>query len=40
MCEPKNVAGQAYNFPNLKHYLEKHAWNFLREFDKTPKALQ
>jgi len=24
----------------LKHYLEEQAWNFLREFDRTPRRLR
>ena len=38
MSEP--TAKQDFNFPNLKHYSEEQAWNFLREFDRTPKSLQ
>ena len=28
------------NLPTLKHYSEEQAWNFLREFDKTPRSLR
>jgi len=40
MCEPKNIAGQTCNIPNLEHYSEEQAWNLLREFDKTLKTLR
>jgi len=29
-----------FNLPTLKHYSEEQAWNFLREFDKTPRSLR
>jgi len=28
------------DFNNLKHYSKEQAWNFLREFDRTPKSLR
>jgi len=27
-----------FNMPNLKHYSEEQVWNFLREFDRTPRS--
>ena len=29
-----------FNLPTLKHYSEEQAWNFLKEFDKTPRSLR
>ena len=29
-----------FNLPTLKHYSEEQAWNFLREFDRTPRSLR
>ena len=29
-----------FNLPTLKHYSEEQVWNFLREFDKTPRSLR
>ena len=34
------IAGQSFNFLNLRHYSEEQAWNFLREFDRTPKRIR
>ena len=33
-------SNQNFNLPTLKHYSEEQAWNFLREFDKTPRSLR
>ena len=29
-----------FNLPTLKHYSEEQAWNFLREFDRTPTSVR
>ena len=29
-----------FNLPTLKYYSEEQAWNFLREFDRTPRSLR
>jgi len=29
-----------FNLPTLKHYSEEQAWNFLREFDRTPRSVR
>ena len=29
-----------FNLPTLNHYSEEQAWNFLREFDSTPRSLR
>ena len=34
------IAGQSYNISKLKKYSEEEAWNFLREFDLTPRKLR
>jgi len=33
------IAGQSFNIPKLKNYSKKEVWNFLREFDLTPRKL-
>ena len=36
-----NTNGQPeFNLPTLKHYSEEQAWNFLREFDRTPRSVR
>ena len=36
-----NTNGQLeFNLPTLKHYSEEQAWNFLREFNRTPRSLR
>jgi len=34
------LVGLSFDLPNLKHYLEEQIWNFLREFDRTPRRLR
>lgn len=34
------IAWQIFNFPNLKHYIENQAWDFLRSFDLTPRSIR
>jgi len=29
-----------FNLPTLKHYSEEQAWNFLKEFDRTPRSVR
>ena len=29
-----------FNLPTLTHYSEEQAWNFLKEFDSTPRSLR
>ena len=34
------IVGQSFRFSNLRHYSEEQTWNFLREFDRTPKRIR
>jgi len=29
-----------FSLPTLKHYSEEQAWEFLREFDRTPRSVR
>jgi len=29
-----------FSLPTLKHYSEEQAWNFLREFNRTPRSVR
>ena len=29
-----------FGLPTLKYYSEEQAWNFLREFDRTPRSIR
>jgi len=34
------LAEQSFNLPNLKYYSKEQVWNFLTEFDRTPRRLR
>ena len=34
------LAGQSFNLPELNHYTQEKAWDYLRSFDLTPKNIR
>ena len=34
------IAGQSFNLPDLKHYTQERAWEYLRSFDLTLRSLR
>ena len=34
------LVGQNFNLSDLQHYSQEQDWNFLREFDQTPRRLR
>ena len=34
------IAGQSFNLPELKHYTQERAWDYLRTFDLTPRSIR
>ena len=38
--EGNYVAGQSFNLPERKHYIQERVWDYLRSFDLTPRGIR
>jgi len=38
--EGNYLVGQSFNLPELKHYTQEKAWDYLRSFDLTHRSIK